>query len=139
MRTRLVIAALAIPVAMLSACGEDDGDASDPGSSASSPSESASDTPTDTPTEPAKTADPSADWPACKSVWKDGARLPGGYAGCREGAEGVKADKTGCSFGRPIVTYVDRFYGVPSGIIHETPGPLEKNRGYRSAMASCLA
>ena len=139
MRFRLVIAGLAIPMALLSACGDDGADATDPGASASTPSEPASETPADTPTETTETADPSADWPACKSVWKDGARLPGRYAGCREGGEGVKADKTYCSFGRPIVTYADRFYGVPTGIIHETPGRLEKDRGYRSAMASCRA
>jgi hypothetical protein len=148
MRTRLVFAALAIPVALLSACGDDDGGgATDPGPSATSPSESASDTPTEAtdsseptaPPETTETADPSADWPACEGVWKDGDRLPPGYAGCREGDVGVQADKTGCSFGRPIVTYRDRFYGVPSGVIHETMGPLEKDPGYQSDMASCRA
>ena len=149
MRTRLVIAALALPVALLTACGDDDGgDATDPGSStessSESPSQSATDTPTDTPTDaptdqPTETEDPSADWPKCASVWRDGSRLPRGYQGCREGSTGVKADSRGCSFGRPLVIYADRFYGVPSGVIHETPGPLAKDRGYRSALASCTA
>jgi hypothetical protein len=144
MRIRLLFAALALPVALLSACGDDDGgDATDPGATSEasdSPSESATDLPADHPTDhPTETVDPSADWPACGGVWKDGARLPGGYAGCREGGAGVPADKTGCSFGRPIITYADRFYGVPTGVIHETSGPLEKDRGYRSDMASCRA
>ncbi len=144
MRTRLVIAALAIPVALLSACGSDDGgDATDPEAStgaSQTPSESASDTPTDAPTEePTETEDPTADWPACDSVWSDGAKLPPGYRGCKEGDTAVKAESRGCSFGRPLVTYADRFYGVPSGVIHETAGPLKKDPGYRSALASCTA
>lgn len=139
MRTRLVIAALAIPVALLSACGDDGADATDPGSSSSdSPSESATPTPTDEPTEE-PTTDPSADWPACDSVWSDGARLPGGYQGCLDGEIAVKADGRECSFGRPLITYAKRFYAVPTGVIHETPGPLAKDAGYRSAMASCTA
>jgi hypothetical protein len=148
MRIRLLFAALALPVALLSACGDDDGgDATDPGATSDaseSPSEPVTDLPTDHPTDhstdhPTETVDPSANWPACGGVWKDGARLPAGYAGCREGDAGVPADKTGCSFGRPIITYADRFYGVPTGVIHETSGPLEKDRGYRSDMASCRA
>jgi hypothetical protein len=145
MRTRLVIAALAIPVALLSACGGDAGDADDPGASTGSndtPSQSPIDAPSETPLptdEPTATKDPSADWPACATVWRDGSRLPRGYQGCREGGTGVKADSRGCSFGRPLVTYADRFYAVPTGVIHETSGPLAKDRGYRSAMASCTA
>lgn len=144
MRFRLVLAALALPVALLSACGDDDGDdAADPGSpsagTSDSPSASASETPTEPTEEPTETEDPSADWPRCATVWRDGSRLPRGYRGCREGDTAVKADSRGCSFGRPLVIYADRFYAVPSGVIHETPGPLAKDRGYRSALASCTA
>jgi hypothetical protein len=144
MRTRLVIAALAIPMALLSACGDDDGDASDPGPSSDSPSD-ASESATDTPTAPTDdptvepTKDPSADWPKCASVWRDGSRLPRAYKGCREGDVGVKGDSRYCSFGRPLVIYADRFYAVPTGVIHETPGPLKKDSGYQSALASCTA
>jgi hypothetical protein len=145
MRTRLVIAALAIPVALLSACGDDDGDdASDPGSSSDTPSGSASESATDTPTEaptdqPTATEDPTADWPKCASVWTAGAALPRAYEGCRESGTAVKADSRMCSFGRPLVTYADRFYAVPTGVIHETAGPLKKDRAYQSALASCTA
>ncbi len=145
MRTRLVIAALAIPMALLSACGDDDGDATDPGSSSDSSSD-ASESPTDTPSEAPTdepsvepTEDPSADWPECATTWRDGSRLPRAYQGCREGDTGVKADSRFCSFGRPLVTYADRFYAVPTGVIHETSGPLKKDRGYQSALASCTA
>ena len=144
MRTRLVIAALAIPMALLSACGDDNGDATDPGSSSDS-SNDASESPAETPTgateEPSvePTEDPSADWPKCATTWRDGSRLPRAYQGCREGDTGVKADSRFCSFGRPLVTYADRFYAVPTGVIHETSGPLKKDRGYQSALASCTA
>jgi hypothetical protein len=144
MRTRLFVAALAIPMALLSACGsDDDSEGTDPApttSASDTPSESASDTPTEMPTEdPTPTKDPTADWPECAGVWSDGAQLPPGYRGCKDGGTAVKADSRGCSFGRPLVTYADRFYGVPSGVIHETVGPLKKDPGYRSALSSCTA
>lgn len=144
MRTRRLIAALAIPMALLSACGSDDSSsATDPETSSSAsdtPSESGGDTPTEAPTdEPTEAEDPTADWPACDSVWSDGADLPSGYRGCTEGLDAVKAQSRSCSFGRPLVTYADRFYAVPTGTIHETDGPLKRDRGYRSALASCTA
>jgi hypothetical protein len=145
MRTRLVIAALAVPLALLSACGDDDGgDATDTEEtpSASSPtSPSADATETSEPTQPTETetTDPSDGWPDCGQVWRDGATLPRGYDGCREGDQTVDADARSCSFVRPLVVYADRFYAVPSGTIHETAGPLKKDRGYRSALASCTA
>jgi hypothetical protein len=146
MRTRLVLAALALPVALLSACSDDDGgDGAEPAASSTS-SETASEMATDEPTAPttptgtaSATEDVSADWPQCAEVWQDGGRLPRGYQGCREGDTAVPADARGCSFGRPLVTYAGRFYAVPSGVVHETSGPLAKDRGYRSAMASCTA
>ncbi len=51
----------------------------------------------------------------------------------------MKSQSRSCSFGRPLVTYADRFYAVPTGVIHETDGPLKQDRGYRSALASCTA
>lgn len=141
MRTRLVIAALAIPMALLSACGDDGGDATDPGSESSasdSPSESVTESPSAEPTDQ-PTTDPSADWPSCDSVWSDGAQLPRGYKGCRDGETAMPADGRACSFGRPLITFANRFYAVPTGVIHETAGALAKDPGYRSAMASCTA
>jgi hypothetical protein len=143
MRTRLVIAALAVPLALLSACGDDDGDDAtdaEETTEASSPSDDPSETsePTD-PTEPTETADRSATWPDCGKVWRDGATLPRGYDGCRNGDQAIEADARSCSFVRPLVIFDGRFYAVPSGTIHETAGPLKKDRGYRSALASCTA
>lgn len=157
MRIRRAIAALALPLLLtgLTACGDDDGSAADPGTasageSAGEPDDDATDDATDQP-EPTETTeapseqttseavDPSADWPACGRVWRDEEQLPRGYRGCTDGDEAVPADSRSCSFGRPLVTYADRFWGVPSGVIHQADGPLEDDRRYRSDMASCRA
>ncbi len=102
---------------------------------------SAVDDSTTPPTEPASTSpvveEPTE--PQCADVWVKKGKLPRQYDGCYEGAEKVKADRTMCSFGRPIITYVDRFYAVPSGTIHRVRGSLQDNRGYLSAMKSCMA
>lgn len=156
MRTPRLIAALALPLVLaagLSACGSDEGEGAEQSSAVEttetageSPSESptesptATEMPTETPTD-APTASPTeevgADWPACGEVWVDDARMPGGYAGCREGDTAVPAEKRGCAFGRPLITYDGRFWGVPTGIVHEADGPLERDRAYQSDLASC--
>lgn len=156
MRTRRLLAALALPLALatgLSACGSDEGEGAEQSSAvettetagetdSESPSESELPQETPTPIESqTPTASPTeevgADWPACGEVWVDDARMPGGYAGCREGETAVPAEKRGCAFGRPLITYDDRFWGVPTGVIHEADGPLERDRAYRSDLASC--
>ena len=157
MRTRRLLVALALPLALtgLAACG-DDGDsatepsgasagesAGDPASSDSPESESSDDGADDASespsTEPSETADPAADWPECGATWADEQKLPRGYRGCREGDQAVKAEARPCSFGRPLVTYDDRFWAVPSGVIHEASGSLEKDPAYRSDLKSCTA
>jgi hypothetical protein len=77
--------------------------------------------------------------PACDAVWQDGATLPGRYRGCRQDDTYVKADKRYCEFGKPLITFEDHFYAVRAGRIHETASSLEGDRGYKSAMASCMA
>ena len=51
----------------------------------------------------------------------------------------MAADSRPCSFGRPLVTYAERFWAVPSGVIHEASGPLKKDPAYRSDLKSCTA
>jgi hypothetical protein len=70
-------------------------------------------------------------------VWRDGVTLPHTYAGCVAGGDEVAVQDRPCEFGKRLVTYADHFYAVRSGTIHRTRGPLEKDRGYRAAMASC--
>ncbi len=153
MRTRRLLAALALPLALtgLAACGDDGDSATEPsgasaGESAGDPASSDSPEPGPTDdasesasTEPSETADPAADWPECGATWADEQKLPRGYRGCREGDQAVKAESRYCSFGRPLVTYDDRFWAVPTGVIHEASGSLEKDPAYRSDLKSCTA
>jgi hypothetical protein len=117
--------AFAFAVLALTGCGEEEGGrATDDTSSSASPSASPS---------------TSNDAPDCAAVWQDEGELPRSYKGCN-GDEGfVSTDTLGCSSGQRMVRYGDHFYAVPGGTIHETESPLEDDRGYRDALASCRA
>lgn len=124
----------------LGACGDDSSTAADPGSSpspagSSSPSSPATESPPESPSESASTPPPSG--PACGKVWRGGATLPGSYRGCVEGEQYVERDALGCSSGQRIIRYDEHFYAVPGGRIHETESVLDKDPGYRDAVASC--
>jgi hypothetical protein len=112
----------------LAGCGSESG-----GGSASESTTSAAPSPTES------EASPVPDGPACGEVWQDGRTLPGGYKGCREGDAYVRAERRYCEFGKPLITYADHFYAVRAGRIHETSSSLERDRGYKSALASCMA
>jgi hypothetical protein len=77
--------------------------------------------------------------PDCTVIWRGGGELPRSYHGCNSGAGFVPTDALGCSSGQRMVRYGDHFYAVPGGTIHETESPLEDDRGYRDAVASCRA
>ena len=95
--------------------------------------------------DPSSSASPSASpsasngAPDCTVIWKGGGELPRSYDGCNSDAGFVASDKLGCSSGQRMVRYGDHFYAVPGGTIHETESPLEDDRGYRVAVASCRA
>ena len=140
-----MLIALVLPLALLSACGDDsDSSATDPAgtdttSAAASESPGESPSATDEPSETAsKTPDP-PDWPACDSVWVGGGTIPTRYKGCLEGNNAVAADNLSCSSGQRIVRYADRFYGVAGGKIYATTGPLEKDKAYLKMIRSCRA
>lgn len=125
-RTGLVV--LLVPLALTVACGDDAGVTADdpgPGSSSAPVSPSESDT--------------GPVLPDCADVWVDGATLPGRYAGCEVDGVRVKATRRFCEFGRPLITYDDRFYAVTTGLIHGTDGPLKQDQGFQRAMSSCMA
>ena len=130
----MLVAALVLPVALLSACGGDSG------SSAADPAGTAS--VSDTPSSSEAIADPSSeapDWPACDSIWVEGQQIPGGYKGCLDGSDQVAADNLSCSSGQRIVRYADRFYGVAGGKIYESMGPLDKDKAYLKMVRTCRA
>ena len=134
MRTRLFVAALAIPVALLSACGSDDGgEGTDPEATTERERLAVRECVGHADRRADRSADrgprPRTRRPTGRRATASGATAPScrrGYQGCKEGDTAVKADSRGCSFGRPLVTYADRFYGVPSGVIHETAGPAQE-------------
>ena len=136
-----VLAALAVPLALLSACGGDsDSTATDPAdtpSVSSSPTDSPSSEPTSP--EPTETESTPPDWPACESVWTEGGQIPKQYKGCLEGSDPVAADNLSCSSGQRIVRYQDRFFGVAGGTIYQASGPLEKDKQYLKMIRTCRA
>ena len=77
--------------------------------------------------------------PDCAVIWRGGGELPRSYDGCNSESGFVASDKLGCSSGQRMVRYGDHFYAVPGGTIYETESPLEDDRGYRVAVASCRA
>jgi hypothetical protein len=113
-------AALAFALLTLAGCGEDDArrDAGDTSSPSPSVSNGA---------------------PDCTAVWQGGSELPRSYDGCNSDEGFVATDTLGCSSGQRMVRYGDHFYAVPGGTIQETESPLEDDRGYRVAVASCRA
>ena len=131
--------ALLLPLALLSACGDDsDSGATDPVGT-DTPSESSSPTKTE-PTAEATDSPPSTPpWPACSEVWVADGKVPLGYKGCLEGDDPVEADNLSCSSGQRIVRYDDRFYGVAGGTIHEAKGPLDKDKDYLKSVRVCRA
>lgn len=115
----------------LAACGDDSDTAVDAGTSPSSSSSAAS------PSEPATTDSTAPSGPRCAAVWKDGATLPATYKGCVDDGQYVAKDTLGCSSGQGMIRYGDHFYAVLHGQIHETESVLDKDRGYRAAVAIC--
>jgi hypothetical protein len=139
MTARGTLVGLLLPLALLSACGDDsDSAAADPGGSESS---TATDTPTPTePTAEATDSPPSTPaWPACGEIWVADAKLPFRYKGCLEEDRPVEADNLSCSSGQRIVRYDDSFYAVAGGLIHHASGPLEKDKEYLKSIRVCRA
>jgi hypothetical protein len=128
------LAALVLPLALLSACGDDSAStAADPASSGST-SATADPTPSESQTDM-----PLPDWPACADVWVTDATLPLAYKGCLDGTTPVKADNLSCSSGQRIVRYADRMYAVSGGKIYHADGPLDKDKQYLKMVRVCRA
>ena len=139
MSPRLTVSALCVAVLFaVGACGSDDTATDASGSPTSTPSSPAS----TKPAKPSKAPSPSAtktplpDWPACHTVWVAGKQLAMRYEGCLEGRKAVKAERYGCSFGKPIVAYDDRFYAVPGGPVNQRPS-LKRDKQFQHTIAVC--
>lgn len=141
LRTFAMIAAGTLVAGLAAGCGSDEGDAAAVATDTASPSESASPTVEPSPTDsasPSETPAP-ASWPACGEAWVVGADLPSPYKGCAQDGIAVPADSIHCSMGAVLVTYDDRFWGVPGHVISQADGPLEDSPKYRQARATCTA
>lgn len=150
-----VISAVLLSAVLLGGCGDDGDDtASDPGGSASgTASDTASDTgsvspstetsapaeptPSESELSPSASDEPLPDWPACGEVWVKGKKLPADYRGCLDEGTAVKAKDQYCEFGKKLVTYGDRFWGVRGGRVNDAGGPLKDSKDYRDDLASC--
>lgn len=142
-RTFGLIAAAALVAGLVAGCGSDDGEATaTDGSATPSAADSASETPTpvesSSPDGPSETPAP-ASWSACADVWSEGAVLPKPYPGCSRGGLAVPAKPTHCSMGALLVTYDDRFWGVPGHEISRADGALQDDPDYRRDRATCTA
>lgn len=132
------MAALALPLVLVTACGDDTG----PTATEPTSTTDATQTPTDgTSTSPSNEVSTPADdtSPKCDDVWIEGERLPGGYQGCYEGAKLVKADGRYCEFGKPLFTYDLTYYAVRKGIIAKAEKSFAQDPGYQDALAKCTA
>jgi hypothetical protein len=135
MRTRALLAALALPLALATGCGGDtsgtsSGAAKDPASGTATATAMAS--ASASPTKP-----PQPKGPLCTDVWQPGSPLPGGYEGCYEGARLVKPNSRYCEFGKSLFTYADHYYAVPHGPVQKTAKVLLKDAGYRDVLLKC--
>ncbi|GGO77719.1 hypothetical protein [Nocardioides deserti] len=136
-RTAALIAPLVLSAGLLAGCGGDGGDevasdraATSSASSEATPSGDASATASSSPSA-------GAGGPDCAEVWVAGGTLPGGYQECYEDGERVKANGRYCEFGKPLITYGDRFWAVPGGRIGESRGALLDDAAYEDALRKC--
>jgi len=131
---RLVGALAFVSIALVGCGGDDDSTATDPvaGDTTSAPTASPTESATSEPTEVEEPKEPQ-----CADVWVVDGKLPGGYQDCYDGDKRVKANGRYCEFGKPLVTYESRFWGVPGGVIHEVDGKLLDDAKYRDALLKC--
>ena len=127
--------------AALGACGSDDGSVAADPTAGTTPTS----TPADSSTEDASSDAPDATessapgWPACETVWTEGADLPKGYAGCTDGGESVSAEIVDCSSGQRIVVYADHYWAVRGHVIGFAPQGLRDDSEYAHDLYSCRA
>jgi hypothetical protein len=127
---------------LVAGCGSEASTGSD-GSRAQEPTPtpsttSAAGSPSDSPGA-SESSEQTADWPACGAVWVRDANLPQPYQGCLRGDKAVSARALPCSTGVQLITYADRFWGVPGHRISKSDGPLRSDREYQRTKNTCTA
>jgi hypothetical protein len=135
MRTRRLLVVLALPMALVSACGGDStSTAADPAptTAPASTSEASLDP---SPTEAAGTPAP-AGTKSCASVWRVGNQIPRSYKGCAQDGALLVADNLPCSSGQTLVRYDEQYFGVAGGTIFRAD-KLNRDRRYLDMVASC--
>jgi hypothetical protein len=125
--------ALALPMALVSACGGDStSTAADPAPTTAPTSEASGDP---SPSEAAGTPAP-AGTRSCVSVWRVGNQLPRFYKGCAQDGALLVADNLPCSSGQTLVRYDEQYFGVAGGTIYRAD-KLNRDRRYLDMVASC--
>ena len=126
MSPRGLLAALVLPLALATACGGGDATTATDPNPTTTPSVAIS------PSEVLEALDPQ-----CGDIWQAGETLPSTYRRCFEGDTAVKASSRYCEFGKPLITYADRFYAVRDGRIAEASEPFADDEGYQDVLAKC--
>ena len=121
------LVAVALPLLLLTACGDDEADsAQDPATGSASPTDEASATP----------EEPAVEGPVCDEVWVEGATLPAAYAGCVADGALTEPDRLPCSSGQTIVRFAEQYYAVLGGEI-KFAEDLAKDPDYRRSVTVC--
>ena len=127
-----------LPLALLSACGDDSGSSAAEPADTASVSEATSDSASASPSVPATSETPEKPKkPQCDEVWVEGATLPWGYEQCYDGERRVKANGRYCEIGKPLITYRTNWYATPGGPVNKTDSALQDDPGYQQAVKAC--
>jgi len=135
MRTRRFLVALALPMALVSACGGDSASTAADPAPTTAPASTSEVSGDPSPSEAAGTPAP-AGMRSCTSVWRVGNQLPPSYKGCAQDGVLLVADNLSCSSGQRIVRYDEQYFGVAGGTIFRAD-KLNRDRRYLDMVASC--
>lgn len=116
-----VLAALALPTVLLTACGAE-----------SSPAPEASSEPS-----VATSSSTAASLPDCSEIWVVGQRLPGGYAGCQEDGASVEEIEANCSMGDRLIQHGTDLYATPGRQIRQAEGGFDGDAAFQRILAVC--
>jgi hypothetical protein len=120
----VILGVVSVALIGFAGCGADDGGSV------------AKDTPESEPTSEESSA-PASSLPACDEIWRKGADLPAGYAGCADGTTEIPAEFVTCSSGQTVVTHDNQYWAVAGNIISQAKEGLDESPRYRQILISC--